>query len=67
VQQALHGAADFGHRAIERRLIGARRLAVAAYLSNELQGRGGDFFTGRGGFRAAEYFDASAHTCHDMK
>jgi hypothetical protein len=63
-EQAFHRIANPCHCGVEGGLVRARRLAEAAHLSHELQGRRRDFFTGGGLFRPAEYFDAAAHTCH---
>jgi hypothetical protein len=63
-EEAFHGIADLSDGGVEGGLIGARWLPVAAHLSHELQGRRGDLLAGSGLFRPAEYFDATAHTCH---
>jgi hypothetical protein len=63
-EQAFHGIADLGNCGVEGGLVRAGRLAKAAHLSHELQGRRRDFLVGGGLFGPAEYFDATAHTCH---
>jgi hypothetical protein len=64
IEQVFHGIANLNHGGVEGGLVRARRLAKSAHFSHELQGRRGDFLAGRGLFRPAEYFDATAHTCH---
>jgi hypothetical protein len=66
VQQLRNGLAHLANRMIECGLIGARWLAESAHLTDELERGRGDFIA-RGRVRAAQDFDASAHTCHHMK
>ena len=60
-QQAFYGSGDLDDGAIEGLLVGARRLAVAAYFAHELERGGGDFVASGGLVRDPQNFNAAAH------
>src|SRR5258708_36689159 len=60
-QQPPRGVGNFDDRALERRLVGLRRLVEAGQLAHELQRRGLDFLLGRGRLEIEQGLDVAAH------
>ena len=61
VEQVAGGGGDFGHRGLEGGGVGARRFAVAADLTDVLEGGFVELLIGKGELGSSELFDATAH------
>src|SRR5712675_1361248 len=60
-QKAVRRVGDLRDRAVERRLVGLRRLVEAGQFSHELQRGGLDFVLGRGRLEIEQSLDVAAH------
>ena len=62
LQKTVGCASDFADRSVKRSLVQFGWLVKAADLADKLEGGGGNVVGSHRLGRAAEYFDASAHT-----